>query len=46
MVLCVGPPIASDLVVHPWEVGPLKQLKSMIKRIDQDAFKRTENISV
>jgi len=29
-----------------YEVGPLKQLKSMIKRIDQDAFKRTENISV
>merc|ERR1712217_585319 len=23
-----------------------KQLKSMIKRIDQDAFKRTENVSV
>merc|ERR1712039_547901 len=29
-----------------FEVGPLKQIKSMIKRIDQDAFKRTENISV
>lgn len=29
-----------------YEVGPLKQIKSMIKRIDQDAFKRTENISV
>lgn len=28
------------------ECGPLKQLKSMIKRIDADAFKRTENISV
>lgn len=29
-----------------YEVGPLKQIKAMIKRIDQDAFKRTENISV
>mmetsp|Transcript_18205 Transcript_18205/g.39959 ORF Transcript_18205/g.39959 Transcript_18205/m.39959 type:complete len:556 (-) Transcript_18205:34-1701(-) len=29
-----------------YEVGPLKQLKSMIKRIDQDAFKRTENVAV
>jgi [acyl-carrier-protein] S-malonyltransferase len=28
------------------EIGPLKQLKSMIKRIDADAFKRTENVSV
>mmetsp|Transcript_37525 Transcript_37525/g.69942 ORF Transcript_37525/g.69942 Transcript_37525/m.69942 type:complete len:554 (+) Transcript_37525:120-1781(+) len=28
------------------EVGPLKQLKSMLKRIDADAFKRTENVSV
>lgn len=28
------------------EVGPLKQLKSMIKRIDAEAFKRTTNISV
>lgn len=27
-------------------VGPLKQLKSMLKRIDGDAFKRTENVSV
>lgn len=28
------------------EVGPLKQLKSMLKRIDADAFKRAESISV
>jgi [acyl-carrier-protein] S-malonyltransferase len=35
-----------DQVKDFYEVGPLKQLKSMIKRIDQDAFKRTENISV
>merc|ERR1712046_176713 len=35
-----------DGVKDFYEVGPLKQLKSMIKRIDQDAFKRTENISV
>ena len=27
-----------------YEIGPNKQIKSMIKRIDQDAFKRTENI--
>lgn len=35
-----------DGVKDFYECGPLKQLKSMIKRIDQDAFKRTENISV
>mmetsp|Transcript_86846 Transcript_86846/g.202143 ORF Transcript_86846/g.202143 Transcript_86846/m.202143 type:complete len:562 (+) Transcript_86846:77-1762(+) len=35
-----------DQVKDFYELGPLKQLKSMIKRIDQDAFKRTENISV
>jgi len=35
-----------DQVKDFFEVGPLKQLKSMIKRIDQDAFKRTENIAV
>mmetsp|Transcript_148571 Transcript_148571/g.370209 ORF Transcript_148571/g.370209 Transcript_148571/m.370209 type:complete len:556 (-) Transcript_148571:119-1786(-) len=35
-----------DGVKDFYEVGPLKQLKSMIKRIDQDAFKRTENIPV
>jgi [acyl-carrier-protein] S-malonyltransferase len=35
-----------DQVKDFYEVGPLKQLKSMIKRIDQDAFKRTENIAV
>merc|ERR1712061_441147 len=35
-----------DQVKDFYEVGPLKQLKPMIKRIDQDAFKRTENISV
>ncbi|CAE8595974.1 unnamed protein product [Polarella glacialis] len=35
-----------DQVKDFFEVGPLKQLKSMIKRIDQDAFKRTENITV
>jgi len=28
------------------EAGPGKQLKSMIKRIDPDAFKGTENVSV
>jgi len=35
-----------DGVKDFYELGPLKQLKSMIKRIDQDAFKRTENIAV
>merc|ERR1712032_505875 len=35
-----------DGVKDFYEVGPLKQLKSMLKRIDQDAFKRTENIAV
>merc|ERR1712066_1068797 len=35
-----------DQVKDFYECGPLKQLKSMIKRIDQDAFKRTENIAV
>merc|ERR1712217_898509 len=35
-----------DQVKDFYECGPLKQLKSMIKRIDQDAFKRTENVSV
>eukprot|EP00440_Ansanella_granifera_P017178 gb/GFBE01018657.1/.p1 GENE.gb/GFBE01018657.1/~~gb/GFBE01018657.1/.p1 ORF type:complete len:561 (+),score=171.31 gb/GFBE01018657.1/:1-1683(+) len=35
-----------DQVKDFFEVGPLKQLKSMIKRIDQDAFKRCENIAV
>lgn len=35
-----------DGVKDFYECGPLKQLKSMLKRIDQDAFKRTENISV
>jgi [acyl-carrier-protein] S-malonyltransferase len=35
-----------DGVKDFYECGPLKQLKAMIKRIDQDAFKRTENISV
>jgi len=35
-----------DGVKDFYEVGPLKQLKAMMKRIDQDAFKRTENVSV
>jgi len=35
-----------DQVKDFYETGPLKQLKAMIKRIDQDAFKRTEGISV
>merc|ERR1712050_516431 len=35
-----------DQVKDFYECGPMKQLKSMIKRIDQDAFKRTENVSV
>merc|ERR1719198_1388955 len=35
-----------DQVKDFYECGPLKQIKSMIKRIDQDAFKRTENMSV
>jgi len=35
-----------DGVKDFYECGPLKQLKSMLKRIDQDAFKRTENIAV
>lgn len=33
-----------DQVKDFYEIGPNKQIKSMIKRIDQDAFKRTENI--
>lgn len=36
----------ADGVKDFYECGPLKQLKSMLKRIDQDAFKRTENIAV
>merc|ERR1719277_1811335 len=35
-----------DQVKDFYECGPHKQIKSMIKRIDQDAFKRTENVSV
>uniref|UniRef100_A0A7R9ZVC8 Malonyl-CoA:ACP transacylase (MAT) domain-containing protein n=1 Tax=Pyrodinium bahamense TaxID=73915 RepID=A0A7R9ZVC8_9DINO len=35
-----------DGVKDFYEVGPLKQIKAMIKRIDADAFKRTENIPV
>eukprot|EP00440_Ansanella_granifera_P002464 gb/GFBE01002681.1/.p1 GENE.gb/GFBE01002681.1/~~gb/GFBE01002681.1/.p1 ORF type:complete len:554 (+),score=120.03 gb/GFBE01002681.1/:1-1662(+) len=35
-----------DGVKDFYEIGPLKQLKSMLKRIDADAFKRTENVSV
>lgn len=35
-----------DGVKDFYECGPLKQLKAMLKRIDQDAFKRTENVSV
>jgi [acyl-carrier-protein] S-malonyltransferase len=35
-----------DGVKDFYECGPLKQLKAMLKRIDQDAFKRCENVSV
>jgi len=35
-----------DGVKDFYECGPLKQLKSMLKRIDQDAFKRCENVAV
>mmetsp|Transcript_56456 Transcript_56456/g.165744 ORF Transcript_56456/g.165744 Transcript_56456/m.165744 type:complete len:560 (-) Transcript_56456:64-1743(-) len=35
-----------DQVKDFYECGPLKQIKAMIKRIDQDAFKRTESMSV
>jgi len=35
-----------DGVKDFYEVGPLKQIKAMIKRIDADAFKRTENVPV
>mmetsp|Transcript_839 Transcript_839/g.1861 ORF Transcript_839/g.1861 Transcript_839/m.1861 type:complete len:560 (-) Transcript_839:37-1716(-) len=35
-----------DGVKDFYECGPNKQLKAMLKRIDQDAFKRTENMSV
>jgi len=35
-----------DGVKDFYEVGPLKQLKAMIKRIDADAFKHTESVSV
>jgi len=36
----------SDGVQDFFEVGPLKQLKAMMKRVDQDAFSRTTNITV
>lgn len=29
-----------------YEIGPLKQLKAMIKRIDQETFKKMTNIAV
>jgi len=35
-----------DGVKDFYEVGPLKQIKAMIKRIDADAFKRTHSVSV
>jgi [acyl-carrier-protein] S-malonyltransferase len=35
-----------DGVKDFYECGPMKQLQSMMKRIDQDAFKRTQLISV
>merc|ERR1712032_1077874 len=35
-----------DGVKFFFECGPLKQLKAMIKRIDSEAFKVTENVSV
>jgi len=35
-----------DGVKDFYECGPMKQLVSMMKRIDQDAFKRTQNINV
>lgn len=35
-----------DGVADFYEVGPMKQIKAMIKRIDPDAFKRTETVSV
>lgn len=35
-----------DGVKDFYETGPLKQIKSMMKRIDHDSWKRTENISV
>jgi len=35
-----------DGVKDFFEIGPLKQIKAMIKRIDADAFKRTENVPV
>jgi len=35
-----------DGVQEFFEVGPLKQIKAMMKRIDQEAFKKTENVLV
>jgi [acyl-carrier-protein] S-malonyltransferase len=35
-----------DGVKDFYECGPMKQLQSMMKRIDQDAFKRTQLVSV
>merc|ERR1712187_678192 len=35
-----------DGVKDFYEVGPRKQIKSMIKRIDSEAFKRTETVGV
>merc|ERR1712014_2098 len=34
-----------DGVKDFYECGPMKQLQSMMKRIDQDAFKRTQLVS-
>lgn len=36
----------SDGVRDFFEVGPLKQIKAFMKRIDQEAFERTKNITV
>lgn len=35
-----------DRIKDFYEVGPLKQLKSMLKRIDPEAFKRAESVLV
>jgi len=35
-----------DGIKEFFELGPMKQLKAMIKRIDLDSFKKTENVAV
>lgn len=38
--------LASSRIVYMFRCGPMKQLKAMMKRIDGDAWKKTQNIHV